>query len=213
MKINTEEEALAKGFDPAVCRISGDYNHVSVNPLSLHHEIKLNFPISVDTLIHSFDARTEVPPLVSSFRFESGPPHERKVKVKFLDALSIDRHTLDCFILGMDTLVSESARDKLAPFLKEECSFIPVDLVGAPQPYFVMWIHKICDAIDEERSLLGNDDWNPLKKRPFRAAFHLNKIDAHYLFRVPQWKYSMDCDLALKPFRDLVEKLKIRLYA
>jgi hypothetical protein len=49
----------------------------------------------------------------------------------------------------------------------------------------------------------------PGKKRPMRAVFRLDKIDAAYLFRVPQWKCDMDGDLALKPFRDLVKRLRI----
>ena len=210
MKICTEQEALAVGFDPAVARVMGDSNRIEISLAFSHNEHKLGYPISADRRIKALNAREIVPPALSDLKFFSKPSDDHRVKAKFLDAIEINSFTPNGgILLGFDCAVSEVARDKLIPFLKDECTFVPIEIQGVPQPYYIMWVHKIYDALDEERSRLGDDELSPERKRPFRAVFHLDKIDATYLFRVPQWKYDMDCDLALKPFRDLVKQLKI----
>lgn len=210
MRICTDKEALESGFDPAVARVGGDSNYIEIKSILAHNEHKLGYQISVDRRIQSLDARMTVPSALYALKFESRPSDDRRVKARFLDVIGINPFTPDGgILLGFECIVSESARDKLAPYLKDECTFVPVELAGAPQPYYILWVHKICDSLDEERSRLGDDDFTPGKKRPFRAVFHLDKINATYLFRVPQWKYDMDCDLALTSFRDLVHDLKI----
>lgn len=210
MRICTDKEAFDLGFDPAVARVVGDSNYMEIKSTLAHNEHTLGYPISVDRRIQTLGARLTIPPALYALKFESKTPDDRRVKARFLDVMGINPFTPDGgILLGFECIVSESARDKLAPYLKDECSFIPVAVSGVPQPYYILWVHQIEDALDEERSRLGDDDFVPGKKRPFRAVFHLDQIKATYLFRVPQWKYEMDCDLALKPFRELVYDLKI----
>jgi len=218
MKRYTEEEAIQKGCDPAVVVAYGNIDYLHIFAAQHHHEIKQGYPISVDERIHRLDARMEVPPLLTTMTFIAEARPDRRIKPKFLDIMGISPVTRESelgengFFKGASTLVSESARDKLAPFLKEECVFVPTTVEGAPQPYYILWVRKIFDALDEERTQIKPGSiFGPPKKRVFRGKFHLDKIDATFLFRVPQWKYEqMDHDFALKPFRDLVKQLKIK---
>ena len=210
MKICSDQEALEAGFDPAAARVIGDSNYMEINLVFAHNEHKLGYPISVDRRIKALDARKIVPSAINTLKFQSKSLDDHCIKPKFLDVIEVNSFTPNGgVLLGFDYVVSEFARDKLLPYLKNECTFVPVEIADVPQQYYIMWVHHICDVVDEERSRLGEDELSPERKRPFRAVFHLNKIDSTYLFRVPQWKYDMDCDLALKPFRDLVKKLRI----
>ena len=160
MRICTDKEAFDLGFDPAVTRVVGDSNYMEIKSTLAYNEHTLGYPISVDGRIQTLDARLTIPPALYALKFESKTPDDRRVKARFLDVIGINPFTPDGgILLGFEYIVSESARDKLAPYLKDECSFIPLAVAGVPQPYYIIWVHQIEDALDEERSRLGDDDF------------------------------------------------------
>ena len=158
MRICTGQEVMGLGFDPAISRGHGDIKTVETQCAVQHDARRLGYLISVDERIHSLDARRSIPLAISHLGFKSVVLEGMRTKRRFSDMSKIDGFTLDCTLLGVDTLVSEMARDKLVPFLGDECSFIPVVVEGAPWPYCLMWLHRLFDAFDTTRSLLRDDD-------------------------------------------------------
>lgn len=212
MKKISDAEAIERGYNLDVMPVWGEMERMEVVSTVAHNEYDLNFPISVDSRIHTLEARMAIPSDLYKLKFRSIPPHDHRIKPKFMDAIGLSNATPDNgILLGVSTIVSESARDKLLDFLDGECSFIPVEVIGAPQQYYILWVHKICDALDESRSRLTDASDNMYKnwKRPMRTVFQMEKITAKYLFRLPQWKYDMNRDIATPAFRDLVRDQKI----
>jgi hypothetical protein len=216
MKLNTDEEAIQKGFDPSVVAAYGNIDFLHIFSAQFHDEIDLGYPISTDERVHELSARLDVPPILHTMKFKCEPWPDRRIKPRFLDVMGLSSLTGDSSkrggsLRGIRTIISQSACDKLAPYLKNECVFVPTEVEGAPEPYYILWVRTICDAIDENHTSLARDLIFPNKMRPIRPVFRLDGVSAKYLFRLPQWKYiTMDCDLASKAFRDLVKQLNIK---
>lgn len=191
MKLYSDDEAVQEGYDPTVVASYGNIDYFCIFAAQFHHEINLNYPISIDERIHSLDARMEVPPMLKDMKFKSEVFPDRRIKPRFLDVMGLSPVTGEPpnrggLLAGIQTIVSESARDKLAPYLKDECIFVPTCVEGAPEPYYILWVRTICDALIEEQSILRPVTHFPSKKSVFRGVFDMNKVNVNYLFRLPQ---------------------------
>lgn len=121
----------------------------------------------------------------------------------FLDAVSYSAP-----LMGFHTLVSNSAKEKLEPYIKDECAFLPLTLVGAPEQYWVLYVTKIVNCLDMSRSKFGK--FSPRSIRLY--FFHEENISSRYLFRLPgpaHLDYMSTDDFATEAFRALVNELDI----
>jgi hypothetical protein len=205
----SEEELTQMGKDTSVCSVEGDGTKLWVSPLTPLDEIvpspwRVLYP---EDEIPDCNVRKTPPSVLSGLKFKAVLPEGKRGYARercYQDAITAGA-------IGFKTIVSESAANKLAPYLGDECIFVPVNLDGAPQTYYIMWLTKIYDAVDEKRSMILDATY-PGQKRAFNVSFFLKDIEAKYLFRAPGWKYTaglLNKDLCLKAFRDLVLQLKL----
>lgn len=142
--------------------------------------------------------------------YTCGPNDDRRIKFAFADAIS----SFDTEF-GAGTLVSETAVERLAPHLVGQAEFYPARMVGAPQPYYLLWVKRVVDALDYENSKLARVDYlnegNAAPLRIVQAVFKQGKIKDLMLFRLCPGRLS---DLSLRDyatenFVNLVKRLKI----
>jgi hypothetical protein len=103
----------------------------------------------------------------------------------------------------------------LEPRVRDDCVFVPALIDNAPNPYYLVWITKLVDALDEAGSLLkpveyvGRDGRRP--NRIYEYVFKAEKISDLHLFRLPGLRYSVDSlkNCCTQRFVDLVTELKI----
>lgn len=143
-------------------------------------------------------------------RYQCVPNDDRRIKFVFADTItSFDREE------GAGNLVSESAAAKLEPYLRGQAEFHPANIQGAPEPYYLLWVKHVVDALDYERSVLApveylaRDGVVPL--RIVQAEFRQDKIQGHMLFRLAPRRLarlSLE-DYATEGFLDLVKRLKV----
>lgn len=107
---------------------------------------------------------------------------------------------------GIGIIVSEHAKQLLEPFLQNECVFLPMILENSSQRYWVLYITKILDCLDEERSKFGRISPKSIRK----YFFHEEMLENTYLFRLPGFHEYLDSnDFATQSFLDLVQRLNI----
>jgi hypothetical protein len=148
------------------------------------------------------------------FRFRVGP-HRDETRAPYYvsDALSSTHTTF-----GVDTLVSQSARDKLAPYVARQCEFLPVEVENVEQPYYALWITRLLDVMDPE----GVNVVTPLKYLPRRAngayplrinryRFREERLAGVLLFRLPGHNLAEQSmsDYGTDGFVDLTRELGI----
>jgi hypothetical protein len=73
-------------------------------------------------------------------------PHHRS-KAYFQDALGAG-----FFLPGCGTCVSDHARAKLESDLGDQARFLPISVIGAPMPYWILYATRYFDGIDLDRS-------------------------------------------------------------
>lgn len=116
---------------------------------------------------------------------------------------------------GGDLFVSQRAMEKLLPYVREECEFIPAEIEGAKQPYYLLWVTKLIDALDYERSALQDVPWAEADgtrlKRVRDFSFHESVLRGCLLFRLPGKGLSEDClkNFCTDDFVELVKQLEI----
>jgi hypothetical protein len=112
-------------------------------------------------------------------------------------------------VLGADTIVSDQAKLELAPHIEHECVFLPVNLMGAPQKYWMMYVTHVLDCLD-----IRNSKFSHIRNPPKGIAhysFNVEKLEDVYLFRLPgHFDYLEPRDFATQRFLDLTRKLGIR---
>jgi hypothetical protein len=142
--------------------------------------------------------------------YECLPSDDPRVKFVFADAIgSFDAE------FGAEILLSETAVAKLEPFLGGQAEFHLAKVASTPEPYYLLWIKSVVDAIDYERSILApveylkRDDVVPL--RIVQAVFKQEKIADRMLFRLSPGHLAMSSlrDYATDNFLELVKRLKI----
>ncbi|HSI11011.1 MAG TPA: DUF1629 domain-containing protein [Chthoniobacter sp.] len=116
---------------------------------------------------------------------------------------------------GGDLFVSKEAMERLRPHVGKECEFVPAEIEGAAQPYYLLWITNLIDALDRERSVMqdvsrSEPDGTRLK-RVQEFCFHEDVLTGHLLFRLPGKGFSEDClkNFCTHEFVELVKKLEI----
>lgn len=142
--------------------------------------------------------------------YECGPNDDPRTKLVFADAIgSFDPE------FGANILVAESAVAKLEPHLKDQAEFHPARVANTPEPYYLLWVKRVVDALDYERSALApveylkRDEVVPL--RIIRPAFKQEKIADLLLFRLNPGRLTLTSlkDYATEDFLKLVKQLKI----
>lgn len=112
-------------------------------------------------------------------------------------------------IRGFETLVSARARDLLLPYVESECAFLPVEISGAPLRYFVLYVTRLVDCLDKDRSRFGR----PAPSLPTPISIPRLREDSvsGYLFRLQGGGgYQFDYDFGTESFVALVRTLGLR---
>ncbi len=112
-------------------------------------------------------------------------------------------------VLGAGIIVSDHAKLKLAPHIKHECVFLPVNLMPAPQKYWMMYITNVLDCLNIKNSKFSHIRFPPKGVRHY--SFDVEKLENVHLFRLPgHFDYLEDRDFATQQFLDLTQMLGIR---
>jgi hypothetical protein len=117
------------------------------------------------------------------------------------------------FLPGCSICVSENARVALLPHLADQVLFLPIDLVGAPQQYWVLYATEYSGELDMQRSQFrGAPSYVQDRRRELRRPVFLSNplLDNLYIFRVPgndDYVPFAQGDFATKRFFDLVVSL------
>jgi len=109
-------------------------------------------------------------------------------------------------IRGFETLVSESAREVLTPYIGGECQFLPVEIPGAPTRYFVLYITRLLDCLDTRATRFSGQ--NPFGPRLVSVPSFKSESVNGFLFRLIGGRgYQLDYDFATDEFIELVRGL------
>lgn len=122
----------------------------------------------------------------------------------FLDAINA------CNVVqGAEIIVSNSAKNKIEDYVKGECIFLPVNLLGAPQKYWLLYVTNILDCLVIKDSKLHKNRYSPKSVRHY--SFDEKKLENTYLFRLPgHLGYLEDKDFSTSCFLNLVKNEEIR---
>lgn len=142
--------------------------------------------------------------------YEISPNEDRRVKFVVADAISSFEA-----VFGAEVLISESAARKLEPYLQGQAEFHPAKVANAPQPYYLLWVKHVVDALDYENSTLAAVEY--LKKdgrvplRIIQSIFKPQKLKDLLLFRLSPGQLTLSSlrDFATEDFLKLVKSLKI----
>lgn len=108
-------------------------------------------------------------------------------------------------IRGMETLVSDRARDALFRFIGAECEFLPVKLANSPEGYSFIYVTRLLDCLDPKSSRFGRDI--PGFPTPVSVPkFNEDRVSG-YLFRIGSERFQFDYDFATEQFVELVKRL------
>lgn len=116
---------------------------------------------------------------------------------------------------GGDLFVSEGAARQLETYVRDDCRFVPALIDGVNEPYFLVWITTLVDALDYQASDAVDAPWSDSAgtkpKRIRRFAFKGTKIEGRLLFRLPGKGLTEDSlhNFCTLEFVRLIEKLKI----
>jgi hypothetical protein len=93
--------------------------------------------------------------------------------------------------IGGDLFVSQTAAQALASHLKGQCIFVPAALENAPEPYYLLWVTTIVDALDEQRSMTKTVAESE-RKRVYEYVFREDAESGPFIFRLPGARYTLD---------------------
>jgi hypothetical protein len=116
---------------------------------------------------------------------------------------------------GCNICVSENARKKLEPELGDQTMFLPIEVVGAPMPYWILYVTRYYNGIDLRRSRLKVPSASIADRRKeLRQPAFIDsaELDGLYLFRVAgsqEFTPFALGDFATHRFLDLVSDLKL----
>jgi hypothetical protein len=126
----------------------------------------------------------------------TGSEGECKTDEHFPDAINISY-----IYHGVRMIISEKSRQLLQPFIGSESVFLPVILEQSPEKYWALYVTKILDCLDVERSKFGR----MLPKSIRQYHFLEEKLKDTYLFRLPGHYDFLDSnDFATQAFLNLV---------
>lgn len=136
-------------------------------------------------------------------RLKAAQSEDFKSKAYFQDAL-------DLSLPGCCTCVSENARTKLEPSLGDQVKFLPIDLKGAPMPYWALYATRFYSKVDLSRSRIREPAAYISDRRlELREPYFLDssELDELFIFRVagaPEYVPFALGDYVTQRFVDLV---------
>lgn len=210
-------EASVSGFDCSVFSLVGSSSPAYAVCDVAHDEARLGYPIARDNLSPDLGARAQVPPALRDLRFRverSGRVRTKSAKLS-ADILKIARGSVvpQANLAGICNLVSQRFRDAIGDAVANCCEFVPTELVGSEQRWYVLWVNSIEDAVDELRSDLQVLSWRDNGDEllnPRRLVFKRREAAAPMLFRLSQWRYFLEGDLCSMAFVDLLQQRGLR---
>jgi len=115
---------------------------------------------------------------------------------------------------GCELAVSEKARQLLSGPLASEAAFLPVDVRGAPGPYWLLYALEYCGAVDMAKSVFTEPYASALDRRAMlrKPAFEQSaNLEQRLVFRIPGSSTFVPPDVtyATEAFLNLVQKLKL----
>lgn len=200
-----------------VFAISGSTRPYYVVGNEKYSEIDEGFPISRDDVERDLGARRVVPSRLTELDFRVA--HilgESAADVRCqADALMIARGGVEprFDIAGVTTIVSQRAKDALSPHVADECEFPEASVRGMYGRWFFLWVKKILDPVDYEKSDLRVVRWGAdggAVYRPNRLVFDQERVNSSYLFRLPQWLFQWDKDLCTGRLVELIRRCKLK---
>jgi hypothetical protein len=127
-------------------------------------------------------------------------------RILYKTPLFLDAHFVFSHPFGFVSCVSQRFMECMAPYLSGQCVFVPVEVAGAPAPYFILWVTRILDALDEEQTRVATS-WKDGRKVIARAKFREEVVGGSLLFRLPGKRYfAQDSDYATEPFIELCQR-------
>jgi hypothetical protein len=116
---------------------------------------------------------------------------------------------------GCTLCVSETARRVLEPAVGDQAAFLPIEVVGAPMPYWILYVTRFYDGVDLRKSRLKVPSTAIADRRQeLRDPVFLNsrQLEELYLFRVTgthEFTPFALGDFATQRFLDLVVTQKL----
>jgi hypothetical protein len=113
---------------------------------------------------------------------------------------------------GCTLCVSDRARNLLAPALRTQAIFLPIDIRGAPTQYWILYVTAFYGAIDTQRSYLRDaPSYVKDRRKELRTPVFLDspELQSLYVFRVPGTATYVPFalgDFATQRFLDLVNE-------
>jgi hypothetical protein len=191
-----------------ICRGDLDNSWCVASPEALHDRSH-HYYFLPEAKVDDLSAREVAPPFPPWARHRLTVPSGRK---RYVPASAINGMSSWS---GGDLFVSEKAMERLQPHLEGECEFLPAEIDGVPEPYYLMWITKLVDALDREKSTMQAVSWTEPDgtrlKRIHDVVFHKDRLAGRLLFRLPGKGFSEDClsNFCTEDFVELVTKLQI----
>lgn len=131
-------------------------------------------------------------PVVLRMSTYKGKPDPRRLK---------DIHGFSAFA-GLAMIVSQRCRDVLQHEFPGAAMYLPVEVLGAPQQYWALWVTEVVDALDLEQSQIT--EIAPTLKRVSIRQYQEDVIANYAMFRLPM-VYG-ESDHVTDEFRTIVEK-------
>ena len=144
-------------------------------------------------------------------KFEIGvePPKDNNGKNLRKPPLFLDSHSIYSHPSGFNSCVSQRFVECMAPHLEGQCEFVPVEVEGAPTPYFILWVTRILDALDEELTIFTKPREDG-RRVIVKAKFNEQIVGDSLLFRLPGRRYfAQDSDYATAPFIELCQRYEL----
>lgn len=111
---------------------------------------------------------------------------------------------------GLCNLISQRAADALRDVWDRHALLYPVALDDAPEPYYMVVVQTVIDALDRERSVGNLQKYGPtpdLFASIDEWVFHEDQLGDAVLFRLPDSKTAM---YVTEAFRDRVVAAKLK---
>lgn len=143
-------------------------------------------------------------------RFEIAvEPPEYNGRILRKTPLFLDSHFIYSHPTGFSSCVSQHFVECMGRHLEGQCEFVPVDVEGAPMPYFILWVTQILDALDADQTKFATTQPDG-RKVIARAKFNEQVVGDSLLFRLPGNRYfAHNADYATVPFIELCQRYEL----
>lgn len=114
---------------------------------------------------------------------------------------------------GCNLCVSDHARIELTPYLKDQATFLPINIRGAPQTYWVLYVTRYYDKIDLSNSKVRipsayiSDRRLELREPAFYESEELSQLHVFRVRGTSEYVPFALGDFATEKFRSLVSAI------